>query len=591
MSSNACVLAFALPEPEPPAVVRCRLANVTEHLAGLWRPALRSHHVIDGALGLAAWEPDDRAMNWPLFSARGADATAWLHLPSAAGDTADAWQLADAVLDESVHPSSIAPAFALLCLRGGSLRIVTDLIGAVRLFQFDFPNGVRVWASRQGAAHVFAASAPRRSELAWQGMATIGWAPRSLTQMDGGCQLTPASRITVSPGSTRNEGYFAAWYREARSGPPPGIEALARSMQEVIRLARRFPDEPVADLSGGKDSRTIAALGISAGAVRRVHTLGSDSEEVAIAQRLVYLTHLAIEHHVSLAGDAAHVSEPFRGRVVSRHRAVEGRQVARAWLSAGAFHGYTSPTGARFNGLGGEIMAGGSLWQNAWRSRLAGAAPAAGIDRMHRMAEIAPGASRDAVGGTQEAVTQTMKGLSEELELSTAGEVLDAFYMLDRIPHWVNTFHNTAVLCPFMASEALRVGAGSVGKPIDQQSAHLALLRATIPAWARVPFYSNADFTNRVTTLIWERGGWPEMRAAVAEHADHGGRWDGDQVLEALRRIADGRGAKREEVLVARLLWDVAFDDYLGELEHQVRRAAQRIASVIRDPGESTLVG
>lgn len=586
MSSSLCVLAFALPRPDA-REVDARLESTDRHMRTLFMGPITREVASDGQTGLAAWIPDDRKIDWPLFVGREDAAIAWLHVPSAASVEPDAWKLADAVLSGSLDPSQLAVPFGLLRWRPGSIEVVNDVLGAVRLFEFTFAGGLRVWTTRMGAANVFAGVEPRRSSDAWSGMATIGWAPAGVTQLDGGHQLPAGSRVTATARpdgiAVVEERYFPGWYVAARDANPPSLAAQVAGIRAVIAASTRWPRPVVADLSGGKDSRTIAAVGIASGIVGSVRTIATDHGEVETARELVRLLDDGhdVEHRITPpATSSGDTTGSLLTRLLSRHHASDGRYLAASAFAERPFAGYTSPARARLNGLGGEVLNGGALWVGSWRDRMLNAPPNAALDRLAGFVRSGRGVS-DEARERAHALLASHLGWVDDVGAATAGAILDLIYMCDRVPHWVNIFGAPDTLCPFLAPELLATATHSVGTPQDDAAFHGALLQMSLPAWADVPFYKPVGITRRAAPLAWQGPDWPEIRRLVNESADFCDRWAPDQIQAALGRIEAGEASKPEHVMIGRFLWDLTFDDHLARLGRECAMTRDAVNSAM----------
>ena len=145
--------------------------------------------------------------------------------------------------------------------------------------------------------------------------------------------------------------------------------------------------------------------------------------------------------------------------------------------------------------------------------------------------------------------------------------------MYDRMPYWVNTFQVDNVLCPLMSPDALRLGASGFGAPDGDFRLHSDVIAEIMPVWADVPFYTPTGVTRRALPMLWQTEEWDEIRAVAERHADYEDRWNPDRVTDVLKAVDHGEGGKEQEVSIARLLWDVAFERYLDDLAGQVRQA------------------
>ncbi|MBO0924928.1 hypothetical protein J1G44_20250 [Cellulomonas sp. zg-ZUI199] len=539
----------------------------------------------DTISGLVTWRTPGTAVDWRSGVQRATDAVAWVHVPSLqAGVTdADEGELADAVLDGALDVARVAPPFAAVRWRPRSVELRNDLFGLVRLFHFSMADG-DVWSTRMGLAHVFMGERPHRNPQAWAGMATIGWAPGGSTQIGAGRHLRGGThvRATAGDGGIRvdERAHFAEWLQGVRGVPVPPDESVVADMRTVMASALRWPEPPRADLSGGKDSRLIAAVGVSSGAVRTVRTVNSDHGEVETARRLVSASPFAVTHLVTEKRPVETTDDRWL-TLVSQHAAWEGRYLASAAYGARPFTGFRPSARASFNGLGGEVLSGGALWTGGWRERMLEAPAARASERLKRLVGASPSTTRDA----QELTVDLLSGVAEQAAsagITTAGGVLDLVYLRDRMPHWVNTFATGAVICPLFAPSLLPRGAHSVGAPIPDGSLHSRFIAAAVPSWAGIPFYKPTGHQRLSRRRAWEEPDWPVMRARLAEATEESADVTTALLDDVDRAIDEGTAGKVVETAAHRVLFSYAFDEYVHRLARESHRAAEAIAEARR---------
>lgn len=578
MASSQLLLAYAFHEPEQEDRIAVRLRHADRHLGELFRPALTRTAKGDGRSGLMTWTPVDSSMGWESVASGQDRLTAWLHLPSVAGpaERQSADEIADRLLNGRLALRDLAAPFGLVRWTPGRLDIVNDALGLVRLFQFEFAEAT-VWSTRPGLAHVFMGIAPAKNEFAWSGMASVGWSLDAATQLGEGRQVPPAHRITVLDSGMTTEDHFAQWFTQARH-IEVGLEDNVRDMRSVLLTSRLWRDSPTADLSGGMDSRTVAAVGITCGAVDKVRTLATDHGEVQTAQRLVELAGSAVHHTIVRPAEGRTAPNmPFGERLAAQHRAWEGRYLATSAFNAAVFSGFRTSHAARFNGLGGEFAAGGQLARASSHELLMSSPPGVALDRLAAMV-------RGGLGITPSALESTVTGLERmvpaagRLGLGSALGVLDLTYMIERMPYWSNVYASAATLTPLFAASLLAVGVQHAGAPAPPGELQHGIIRTAFPDWAEVPFYSPTR-TTRAVPFVWQTAEWSAVKDYLDDRVGSTSNFDPDLVAEAARAADEGRAGKREEFLFHRLLWELTFSDYVVEVGRQARAVARELAS------------
>lgn len=576
MSSSVTAIAYVLRTPQSADQLRIRVEAVERHLSGLYECPLVRHWVGDERSGLVYWRTTEEYVDWEFFARRGEEALMWVGVPGLAGGPetgVDAFRLGRQVLDGELSPEELGCPFAVLGWKNGIVRVANDVYGLARVFHFALRGG-DVWATRPGVAHIFLAEHARKNEAAWSSMAALGWALRGETQLGQGRQVPPSTRLKAwygAPGHVHSESLqdFGEWFEDARSRDLPDPRGMAEGMGRYIDVARRWPLPAAADLSGGKDSRAIAAVGIVSGAISQLRTIDTDPEEARVARELVSRVQAPVHHRIEGKKSTSRPVEVLTANLLTQHRAWEGRFLAPTAFNAGEFTSFRPARAARFNGLGGEVSNGGNLL-DSWAERLKGREAAAGLDRMRAMAGTSGGASLQAREQT-EALLGEWAEAARDLGLTSAYQILDMIYAWDRMPNWSNPYSTPHTLTPYYSAPLIPLGVQRAGDPVPDGESQIALISASMPQWLNIPFYKGVREA-RKTPFIWELENWDKVRELARSRAAECSSFDLDAVPSVLRRISDGTAGKRDEVLVHRLLWEVTFDEYLLELNDQIDR-------------------
>lgn len=550
-------------------------------------PELEQMQVGNGKSGMIGWSPTDQDIDWKNYEIREGAATSWIHVPSIAGGPEtgiNSWSLASDVFDGRIHPADVGTPFAVARWDAGRISIVNDMLGLVRLFHFRFEHG-DVWSTRQGLAHIFMGEAPRKNSLAWAGMATIGWAPVGTTHLGTGVQLPGGSKIIVDDSMDSNGSshinMFGDWLEHTRATAKPTIQQNVADMERLMSTARRWPELAVADLSGGMDSRVSAALGIRSASISSVRTINSDPGEVDTATKLMDMIGNPVPHVIQEKGSKTGTPDaPFLQRLASNQTAFEGRYLAASAFEKSSFFGFKTPRRPRFNGLGGEVLAGGNFCTGRWREKMLGAPTDHVHERLRRMINAGVGTSPDAREEVEAAVGDFVQW-AVDVGASTAGEVLDLFYCKDRMPNWSVTYVTPNNLTPLFAPSVLALAMHSIGDPQPDGQLHRDLIREGMPAWDSVPYYT-PTFATRTRAPMWASSEWPEVNRYIAEHADHSESYDSRDIHALLAFIKTGDPQKQHEVAIKRFLWDVTFDDYVDDIAKASKQVAELVGNRLR---------
>lgn len=216
-----------------------------------------------------------------------------------------------------------------------------------------------------------------------------------------------------------------------------------------MSAAKRWPDAARSDLSGGKDSRVITAMGIRSGAIAEARTIANDQGEVETAKTLMASVDTDVKHVIVPKQNRSSPEESVMERLTSQHEAFEGRYLPASAFNSARFGGFRSSKHAKFNGLGGEVMNGGSFTRGPWRDRLAQAPLSHASDRIIKMiGNGGLGASAEAKAAVADFDAGYPARVSEITGIDTASGVLDLFYNMDRMPNWSNVFAAPDTLVP-----------------------------------------------------------------------------------------------------------------------------------------------
>lgn len=582
MSNSQFLVAYAIDRETPlsEAELQIRIDVAGEYLGRLTNSELEVVRAGDGRSGFVAWLHRPRFLAWPSAVSRDGEGAAWLHVPAAAGapgDGVDAVDLARRVTDGSVDRSVLgAPCAAVYWSRDG-LRIANDRFGMARLYEFRIAGLGHVWSSRTGLAHVFAGVEPEVNQASWGGMSTFGWPAQGDTHMGEGHQLPPSStRVVDAHGAVTSTEDLDAWIRASVEGEVPSYADGAEGMVRSLRAASWWEQRPVADLSGGKDSRVTAAAALRAGIVDALRTVDTDPGEVEMAQELLRAGGEGITHRVDPVTAPTMPEGGVMERYHSLQRAWEGAYNAVSAYRAHGFTGFKPERAPRINGLGGEAIQGRNLVGGAFRERLQGKGPDDGRDRLEKIAGMR---SRAVTEEAMEVSKQAVRGHHErslELGLDNAFMVIDHFYNFSKMPYWAHPQATGSTLLPLYSPQLQARTMWAMRHPLDYGELHRELLRELIPAWAEIPFYKGTSGT-RTAPKMWQYADWEEVSRTIDEGVETLGTFDPGIVRDVVREASDGEGTAVHETTLARVMWELSFRGIVDEVRDLARTTASRI--------------
>src|SRR5699024_11036863 len=419
---------------------------------------------------------------------RGAEGAAWLHVPAAAGGRdsgVDAFALARDVTRGVVDRAEMGAPCAAVYWDAEGLRIANDRLGMVRLFEFAVPGLGHLWSSRPGLAHVFGGMAPDVLQSAWSDMATFGWSATGRTLLGDGKQMRASvTCASDAAGKVSRSTDLSHWIRSSIEGGGPEGSAAAEGMIRAARTASWWESLPVADLSGGKDSRVTAAAAIRAGVVDTVRTVNTDPGEVTTAKELMRHGVEGVEHRVDEVSPVVSPEDGGAlGRYASLHRAWEGSYNATSAYRAKGFQGFKPERAPRINGLGGEAIQGRTLIGASVRERLNGKGPEAGRDQLLKLAGVRARAVTGSAQDDSRAVVESFFADAVSLGHDDAFMVLDHFYHFSKMPYWSHPQATGSTLLPLYSPQLLPRTMYSMKNVEPYGDVHRHLLRFLIPEW------------------------------------------------------------------------------------------------------------
>ena len=508
------LLAYAFDRPPDAAEVRARIRRVADHYGPLWQVPVERRGLDADRLGLHLWDIARSPWRWPSWQRDDQLTVATLYLPigyeRVVGDVEPeraALPLARALIE---RPSSIleltAPfVIASLAPSRGRLRLHTDGLGIGRLFELRFPAGW-VWSNRPTAACRFSGVRAEADRDGWRMLAASGWFVGD---------RTPFARVFALPGGTtityETEGLgrihsridaLAAWSadRPGDAVAPHRVDQVADALIGLVTsLDRISPGTIVADLSGGRDSRLVAAAALAAGLTVTVNTGGDDPSEAKVAERLVAAlpaeSARRVTHRISrptVTGPTPTfglaLDLPILPNVLAWHREQEGLR-SPTYVASPAPTGLVPGTHVTLGGIAGEIAHGeyypsdhAELGQGPWVDRLD-----AMVEPLREKYLSAWGASAIARATATARARRTMEealisGLSD-------AKVLDYFYAAERLRRWGTTAERCGKVNPLLVPEFIRAAFDLTPEQRRSNALHRAVTARLVPEWKDEPYY------------------------------------------------------------------------------------------------------
>ncbi|WP_226344668.1 hypothetical protein [Agilicoccus flavus] len=572
--------------------------RVEARYAPRWAVPPRSESAGAPSCGLALWEAAESPSRWPAWSQAPGRAVASLYAPLGVERVVGAIPLPDAplALAEALRsdPAAmlrIAPPFVLAHLHAeaDALTLHTDALGVGRLFEVTTPWG-RVWSNRPVAALRFAGLPATADPHGWAQSAVADEFFGETTPYAGVRAVDAAStihwdgragRLSVSAvdivASWSGAGATAAHRAELAHDAAQSLRAVAAS------VSRLYDVRPVVDLSGGRDSRLVAASFVAAGADVTLHSHDAVPGDLDGARTLVGLLADPPEHRVR------HL--PTGGRVETPPFAALER--ARAWhdvaegLRPCTFLGHRPPatlderTDVAVGGVGGEIAHGffypgglDALLALPEDTRLRRFAAAV----VTRQAPV-PGATNAARAELVAHVLAVLRGIAARGH--TGASVLDVYYLRERLRRWGTTAERLGTVSPLLSPAFIQAALAMTPQDRQANTLHRDIIRSLVPAWADVPFFPAESSAAPVTPAagaptpaapprvirVADASDADRVEHLLADSASWGAAFDVPHVHDLWRASRAGETTARQERVLRSALWRGSFADHLAGVE------------------------
>lgn len=590
-------IAYAVDPAAGPVDLSEAIARVEERENRLRVVAPRVRRVSAETTGMVLWDREDSPFLWPAWAQHGPRTVCSLYLPLGfsglrrGGDlNRVALSLGEELRRSPGRIDEITPPFVCACLdtTAQSLDIFTDVIGSGRVFEVKTADGW-VWSNRSLAALMFAGIPPHSDVRGWSHSAVADEFFGDTTPFQGVRSVGPATRIRWDGrrGRRRVEAVdtAASWVpgisgEQAVDSEVSGelAEAAAGHLTDAAAsLAAVYQGTPIVDLSGGRDSRLVAAAFIAADVPCVLHSHDAVPGDLDTALDLVELLPRRVEHQVRTLAARSPTAQPAPIEALDRatrwHRYAEGLRPC-SYLYGVAPASIDADTRLVIGGVGGEAAHG--YFYPGDLDALLRVSTDVRLDRLasrilSRQAPVA-GAAPQAVAEVREHVRGVLRRVSD---LGVGGAaVLDFYYVLERMRRWGTTAERIGTVSPLLSSQFIRAALSLSSAQRRTNVLHRAVTRLLVPQWADVPYFpGEVAQSPHAAIRATRRSRVRRLGAAVDADAIEAmfaarGPWSGAfdvPVMQALwcRSVA-GETSAREERVLQSALWRGTFEDMLA---------------------------
>jgi asparagine synthase (glutamine-hydrolysing) len=459
---------------------------------------------------------DQGAYRWPVLAAEGPVTAVSLGLPVGADATGGPAALAGRLLGGTDVHRDVVPPFGLIALdAGGRFAVQQDWLGMCRLFTRT-ADGITVLSSRPSLVATFLDGAVAPDLDAWGSYAVGGYFSGDMSPVRGVRLLRAGERIT---GRQRTGGgwdvttetryavddvVLAGWAGQGRPLDDSLDLAASAITSAASSITGLYADEITLGLSGGKDSRLIAASLIAAGLQPKFTTNEDTAAEGETARHLMQLLRdkrgLAPDHLVVRSGAAESVLAAGLHERIVRLQQMYDFQFPASYTARPAvsdrLRDFATP--ASFTGAAGELSTG------AWYPK-DGEQTAEEVS-LARLTSAVPKdvAAAAVIEAAHERITAR---LDHAKGLGLSGlHLIDYIFLTDRLRRWCTSAYAVGMVTPFLAPGFVSATFGLTATQKRERLLHTSLIGRLVPEWSDVPFVSISTGTS-TATRIWEGDG------------------------------------------------------------------------------------
>ncbi|MEV6493138.1 hypothetical protein AB0M20_31630 [Actinoplanes sp. NPDC051633] len=520
------VLAWFSDRPDPADVVEGALERFTTAAAPLVPDAYVRRQIGDGDWGVRVLHaPDGGGYRWPIVAQDHQVTAVSLGLPVGLDTAGGPAALARKLLAGADVHAGVVPPFSLIAVEDGvRVSIQQDWLGMSRLFTGS-GRGITAFCSRPSLLAAFLWGTREPDVDGWRSYAACGHFGGDSSPIRGVRLLRPGERVT---GRRRPGGGWRLTSQLRHSADDlvaDGLAAQAKGFDAAIDLAAEgmlataagigdlYPGQITLGLSGGKDSRVMAAAFLAADKPIEIVTNVDAAAEGETAQHLMRIVRdrrgPGPVHRLARVGAPDDVLRTDLYERAERLQNLYDYQFPSTYLVRRAvprkLPANSPPT---ISGAGGELAVaywypkdgGGDLDSQAARKTAVGRLNAA--VPVNAMVGEAVAAERDRIG----AVLDHAEGLGLRGQAMT-----DYLYLVERVRRWYTSAYLYGIVTPFLTPAFVSASFALDAAQKRQWALHRGLLDRFQPLWSEVPFISGTRTGPSTATAIWDGDGVPTV--------------------------------------------------------------------------------
>jgi len=456
------------------------------------------------------------AYRWPMVAADDTVTAVSLGLPVGADTGGGPVGMARRLLAGADVHRDVLPPFGLIALDGDErFAVQQDWIGMCRLFTAT-AGGVTVLCNRPSLVATFLHGAPQPDLDGWASYAMCGSFGGDMSPISGVRLMRPGERLT---GRRRTGGGWELTTRTAygvddvvmsgytlQGGP---VDASLDRAAEAITgaaagISDLYADQITLGLSGGKDSRLIAAALVAADRLPRFVTNEDTPAEGEVARQLMQILRdkrgLQPAHDLRTVGAPATVLRSgLRDRTECLQRMYDFQYPSTYTVRApGGRRLRDQAPPATFSGVGGELSTG--YWYPVPGRRT----PEEEL-LVRLTAGVPAGVAAEAVVEAERARITGRLEHAKDLGLSGL-HLIDYVYLTERVRRWYSSAYVIGMVTPFLTPGFVAASFALTAEQKRDRLLHTGLIGRLVPEWSEIPFVS-VSTGKSTATRVWDGDG------------------------------------------------------------------------------------
>lgn len=504
-------------------------------------------------------------------------------------------KLIDAIENNGLALARLCPPLVMVdCdLARGKIRIVNDLIGFGRVYEYR-ANGWTVWTNRLALAPVLIGDAPTASFEGWSSLASAGWFLGESTAYSGAKALPPATIANVDAVAGTFEYTrtmeVAPFLRGPETPKDETVEAICSDMLGVVKESYDFfPSAAVLGLSGGRDSRVIAALTLKVDDQILMETSYPPNLELEIAETLIKASPASLNwRSVRRGTDRMEESSdqpgaPLIEKSIAWNRYCDGDMMPTVLHRPGVPSFAPTQPRRRFSGIAGEL--GHANFYDPDPIKIKGLrinVPTAIQVAIYRERLINSPSVRIGSRSAARAMFNEIIAAAEADGIAGLTK-LDYWYLFCRLRRWANGNWGIGAVTPFLCPSY--IFAGIKMAPTDKKASllHRKLIARLAPWWADIPFFHELKHktprrewtTGGAQPFLWEAGHEDQFISLLRSNTEIF-RIYGRSLTKRYEtvRSASPSSQMRSQRQAMRVLWQIGFTEHLRDVSRAAMQSA-----------------